>query len=78
LNVCSVIVVRQIEIHTAEALVPSPNHLEVEITIVKFRKYISPGSDQIQPELIRGGGEALMPAMSKLINSIWNKEELPD
>jgi hypothetical protein len=36
LNVLNVIVVRQIEVHTAEPLVPGPSHLEVEIAIVKF------------------------------------------
>jgi hypothetical protein len=43
-NVCDV---RQIEVHTAEPLVPSPNGLEVEIAIAKMKKHKSPGSDQI-------------------------------
>jgi hypothetical protein len=29
----------QIEIHTAEALVPGPSHLEVEIAIAKLKNY---------------------------------------
>jgi hypothetical protein len=37
-----------------------------------------PGSDQILAELIQAGGEILLPAIHKLINFIWNKEELPD
>jgi hypothetical protein len=28
--------------------------------------------------MIQAGGEILLPAIHKLINSIWNKEELPD
>jgi hypothetical protein len=36
------------------------------------------GSDQILAELIQAGGEILVSAIHKLINSIWNKEELPD
>jgi hypothetical protein len=28
--------------------------------------------------LIRAGGETLLSAIHKLVNSIWNKEELPD
>jgi hypothetical protein len=39
-------------------------------------KYKSPGSDQILAELIQTGSEILLPAIHKLINSIWNKEEL--
>jgi hypothetical protein len=70
--------VRQIEVHTAEPLVPGPSRLEVEIAIVKLKKYKSPGSDQIPAELIQAGGEILLSVIHKLINSVWNKEELPD
>jgi hypothetical protein len=70
--------VRQIEVHAAEPLVPGPSRLEVEIAIVKLKKYKSPGSDQIPAELIQDGGEILLSAIHKLINSVWNKEELPD
>jgi hypothetical protein len=38
----------------------------------------TPGSDQIPAELIQAGGETLVSVIHKLINSIWNKEELPD
>jgi hypothetical protein len=78
LNVHNVSDVRQIEVHTAEPLVPGPSRLEVEIVIAKLRKYKSPGSDQILTELIQAGGEILLSAIHKLINSLWNKEELPD
>jgi hypothetical protein len=67
-----------IEVHMAEPLVPGPSHLEVEIAIAKLKKYKSPGSDQIRTELIEAGGEILLSAIHKLINSVWNKEELPD
>jgi hypothetical protein len=70
--------VRQIEIHTAEPLVPGPSHLEVEIYIAKLKKCRSPGSDQIPAELYQAGGETLVCVIHKLITSIWNKEELPD
>jgi hypothetical protein len=43
-----------------------------------LKKYKLPGSDEIPAELIQSGGEILLPAMHKLINSVWNKEELPD
>jgi hypothetical protein len=70
--------VMQIEVHTAEPLVPDPSRLKVEIAIAKLKKYKSPGSDQILSELIQAGGEILLPVIHKLINSVWNKEELPD
>jgi hypothetical protein len=70
--------VRKIEVHTAEPLVPGPCRLEVRIAIAKLKKYKSPGSDQIPAELIQAGGEILTSAIHKLINSVWNKEELPD
>jgi hypothetical protein len=76
-NVHKVSDVRQTEVHMAEPLVPGPSRLEVEIAIAKLKKYKSPGSDQIPAELIQAGGEMLLSAIHKLINSIWNKEELP-
>jgi hypothetical protein len=70
--------VRHIEIHTAEQLVPDPSHLEVDIAVAKPKNYKSPGSDQSLSELLQAGGETLVSVFHKLINSIWNKEELPD
>jgi hypothetical protein len=55
---------------TAEALVPGPSHLEVEIAGAKLKKYKLPGSDQILAELIQARGEILLCALHKLINSI--------
>jgi hypothetical protein len=43
-----------------------------------LKRYKSPGSDQIPAELIQAGGETLRSKIHKLINSIWNKEKLPD
>jgi hypothetical protein len=65
--------VRQTEVHTAEPLVPGPSRLEVEISIAKLKKYNTPGSDEILAELIQSGGEILLSAIHKLINSVWNK-----
>jgi hypothetical protein len=62
----------------AEPLVPGPSRLEVEIVIAKLKKYKSPGSDEILAELIQAGGEILLSEIHKLINSVWNKKELPD
>jgi hypothetical protein len=78
LNVHNVSDVKQIEIHTAEPLVRGSSRLEVEIAIAKLKKYKSPGSGQILAEPIQAGSEILLSAIHKLVNSVWNKEELPD
>jgi hypothetical protein len=43
-----------------------------------LKKYKLPGSDQIPAELIQAGGEMLLSTIHRLINSVWNKEELLD
>jgi hypothetical protein len=80
LNVRKVSDVRQIEIHTAEPSVPDRNAFEVEIATAKFKRYKSPGSDQIPAQLIHVGGEihVLRSEIHKLINSIRNTAEFPD
>jgi hypothetical protein len=55
-----------------------PSHLEVEIAPAKLKKYKSLCSDQIRAELIQAGSKILLSVIHKLINSVWNKEELPD
>ena len=70
--------VRQAEIHTVEPLVPQPSAFEVELAIEKLRRQKSPGTDQIPAELIKVGGRTIHLETHKLINSIWNKEELPE
>jgi hypothetical protein len=52
--------VRQIEVHTAEPLVPGPSRLEVEIAIEKLKNFKSPDSDRIPAELVQAGGEILL------------------
>jgi hypothetical protein len=43
-----------------------------------LKRYKSPDSDQIPAELIQAGCEILQSEIHKLINYIWNKEELPE
>jgi hypothetical protein len=62
---------------TAEPFVPDPSAAEVEIAIVKLKRYKSPGVDQIPAELILAGGGTLCSEIHKLIKLIWNKKELP-
>jgi hypothetical protein len=76
LNVHRVNDVRQIEIHTAEPLVPDSSPIEAEIAVAKLKKDKSPGNDQILAELIQVGNEISWSEIHKLINSVWNKEEL--
>jgi hypothetical protein len=63
--------------HTAEPLVLGSSPFEVEIAITKLKRYKSPGSDQIPAELIQTRGETLRSESHKIINSGWNKDELP-
>jgi hypothetical protein len=67
--------IRQIEIHTAEPLIPGLSHLEVEIANLK--KYEFPGH-KILVELIQAGGEAVLSAVHKPMNSVWKNEKLPE
>jgi hypothetical protein len=72
LNVYRIIDARQMEIHTAEPLLPDRSRFENEITIADLKRYKSPSSDQIPAELNQVGGEILHSKIHKLINSIWN------
>ena len=46
--------------------------------IKKLKSHKSPGIDQIPAELIKAGGRKIRYEIHKLINSISNKEELPE
>jgi hypothetical protein len=63
--------------HTAKRFVPDPSAYETEVAIEKLKRYKSPDVDQIPAELIQAGGETLHLEIHKLIELIWNKEELP-
>jgi hypothetical protein len=45
------------EMLTTEALIAESNLFEVEIATEKFKRYKSPGTDQILAELIQAGCE---------------------
>jgi hypothetical protein len=57
--------------------VPGSSHLEVEIAIANMKKYKFSGTNQIPVELIQARGEMLVSLIHKLINSVWNEDELP-
>jgi hypothetical protein len=62
---------------TVDPLVPEPSCFEVEIAIEKLKRCKSPGIDLIPAELIQAGGNILRSEIHEFINSVRNKEELP-
>jgi hypothetical protein len=67
--------VNDVKHRTTEQLVPEPSVFEYDITIEKLKRH---KSDQIQAELIKAGRRTIRCEIHKLINSIWNKEDLPE
>jgi prolipoprotein diacylglyceryltransferase len=59
LNVLGIHDVRQMDIHTAEPLVPEPSIIEMHTAIGKLKSYKSSGTDQIPAKLMKAGGETL-------------------
>ncbi|CAH2207866.1 jg27125, partial [Pararge aegeria aegeria] len=57
---------------------PRPTLEDVERAIQRLRNNKSPGSDNIQGELIKYGGPRLHKEIHTLIDQIWSKERLPD
>jgi hypothetical protein len=58
--------------------VPEPSAFELEMAIEKLKRQKSPSIDQIPTELIKAGGRTVCSEIHKLINSICNKDELPE
>jgi hypothetical protein len=77
LNVHGVNDVRQTEIYTSELVVLESCSFDVETGSKKLKTYKSPGINQIPAELMQAGGNTLRFQSHKLINFIWNEEELP-
>jgi hypothetical protein len=44
--------------------------------IEKLKEFIAPGTDQILVKWIKAGSKTFHSEVHKVINSIWNKEEL--
>jgi len=78
LNVHDIKDVRQADIHTAEPLVPEPSASETEMAIEKLKRHKSPSTDLLPAELMKAGGRTIHSDIHRLMNSIWNKEELPE
>jgi hypothetical protein len=56
LNVSGVNDCEQVEVLTAEPLVPEPSAFEIQLAIEKLKCHRSPGIDQTPTELIKAGG----------------------
>jgi hypothetical protein len=65
------------DLHIAEPLVPEPIAFEIEMAIEELKGHKSSGNDEIPAEMIKAGGRTIHSEIHKLVNSIWNKEELP-
>ena len=57
---------------------PEASTFEFDITIEKLKRHKWPGSDQIQAEIIKAEGRTIRCEIHKLIDSIWNKKDLPE
>jgi hypothetical protein len=60
---------------TAESFLPELTCIEAEIAIEEMG--YKQKDDEIPSGLIQVGGNTLRSEIQKLINSVWNKEELP-
>ena len=57
---------------------PEPSAFEVEMAIEKLKGHKSLGTDHIPAELIRTEVTTICSEIHKLLNSILNKDELPE
>ena len=57
---------------------PELSGFEVETAIETLQGHKSPGIDQIPAELIKAGGRTIHSVVHKLVNSLRNKQELPE
>jgi hypothetical protein len=71
-NVHGVKDVGQVEIPTADPLLPEPSVFELAIDKLKSHKL--PGIDEILAELIKAGGGTICLGIHKLIISIWKNK----
>ena len=55
-----------------------PSAYEVIIALEKIKRHKSPGIDQILAELFIAGDRKILSEITQLINSIWNKKEMPE
>jgi len=65
-------------IHSPEPVAPELIVGEVVMAIEKQKRHTPPGIDRMPAELVKAEGRIFRSEIHKLINSVWNKEELPE
>jgi hypothetical protein len=53
------------------------DEMDVELAITKLKNFKTPGTDGLQAELFKYGGDILNKYLYKLICETWTKEETP-
>ena len=66
------------QIHSAEPLVLEPSAVKFYMALAKLKRHKSQCTEQIPTELIKVGERKIRSEIHKLINSVCNKEELPE
>ena len=69
--------VRQAEIHAPKPLVPEPSVFKVKKAIENIKRRKAPAIDQSPVEFIQGG-RTIRSEIPKSVNTLRNKEELPE
>lgn len=63
---------------TVEQLLEKPSEEEVKIGLDMLRHGKAPGDDEIVSECLKKGGQGLLNQLHKLMNTIWEQEEIPE
>jgi hypothetical protein len=63
---------------TVEPEVAGPTLEEVQEGVKQERNGRAPGEDQLTAELLKCGGPDLIRYLYRLINKIWEREEMPE
>jgi len=69
---------RQSEIQTAKLVVLEPSAFDIEMAIEKLKRRNSLDIDEIPAEMIKSGCRTIISDIHKLMNSVWNMEELTE
>lgn len=63
---------------SVEPYISSPSRSEINAAINKLKNNKAPGENHIVAELVKNSGEAVKNEMWKLINIIWEKQQIPE